>query len=85
MINKTIVLSFLGGLVIGAVGYKFYNENKDTIKSKLKEAGIVPSCGDSGCCGGRNCSADLNLEELMAQKERLEDLIAELQANQPKA
>lgn len=79
--NKTIVLSFAAGLVAGALGYKFISENQDLIKAKMKQAGLVPEGEDNlSAEASAGESADLSVEELMAQKERLEDLIAEYQA-----
>jgi hypothetical protein len=54
------------GLVAGVFGYRAYNENRDKIHHMLPTPQEEPG--------------DLRLEELMKQKERLEDLIAEKQA-----
>ena len=77
-LNKTIIFSALAGVVVGAIGYKIYNENQDVIKSKLKDAGMVPP---NEAANDENANGDeITLEELMSQKEHLEDLIAEYQA-----
>lgn len=77
-LNKTVIFSALAGVVVGAIGYKIYNENQDVIKSKLNDAGIVPP---TDATNDENVnSAEITLEELMSQKEHLEDLIAEYQA-----
>lgn len=54
------------GLVAGVFGYRAYTENKDKLH------GLLPAPQEE--------PGDLQLEELMKQKERLEDLIAERQA-----
>ncbi|MEG6513689.1 hypothetical protein V6C32_17490 [Desulforamulus ruminis] len=53
------------GLVAGILGYKTYTENKE------KFSNLVPAPKEE--------AGDIQLEELMKQKERLEDLIAEKQ------
>lgn len=53
------------GLVAGVLGYKTFSENRDKFNNLVQ----VP----------REDSGDIQLEELMKQKERLEDLIAEKQ------
>ena len=79
MFSRNIVLGFLAGAVVGAVGYKLFNENRDTIEAKLRELKL-PGLGDGEADAGEEASEELTLEELMAQKERLEDLIAEYNA-----
>lgn len=80
-INRTIVLSVAAGIVVGALGYKFYDKNKQCIDAKLKSLGIANAGCDDGKC---DCtpSSSLSVEELEAQKERLEDLIAEVKQSQ---
>lgn len=79
-INRTIVLSVAAGIVVGALGYKFYDKNKQCIDAKLKSLGITNAGCDDGKCE-YNPSTNLSVEELEAQKERLDDLIAELKQN----
>lgn len=68
MLNmKEFWVGFLAGAVTGVVGYRLYEENGSQLQ-KL----IAPACGQAVTEGGNP-----SLEELVAQKERLEDLIAE--------
>lgn len=87
MFDRKLLLGFAAGLVIGALGFKFYTDHEDEIKDHFKEAGRKLGVG-----GGEEeepaeteqasaaANEDLTLEELMSQKERLDDLIAEYQA-----
>ena len=75
--NRNIVLSFAAGLVVGVLGYKVYQEHKGEIEAKLN--GFSGAAGNDGCAAG-SCEGNVTLEELEAQKERLEDLIAEQKA-----
>ena len=62
---------FLAGLGAAAVGFYAYKKNQDKVDSFLSKQGIkVP--GKSG-----RDSSSMSLEELVGEKERLEDLIAE--------
>lgn len=71
--NKTdFLIGLVAGLAAGAVGYKLFQEHKeqilgsfDSISSKFTKTDDAP----------------LSEEELQAQKEHLEDLIAEQQAS----
>ncbi|MCR5085399.1 MAG: hypothetical protein K6A65_07870 [Succinivibrionaceae bacterium] len=69
--DKTMIFGFAAGLVLGCVGYRIYNENRDRIGSVLGKCGAAEGAAEAG---------DLTLEELESQKERLEDLIAEVKA-----
>lgn len=81
MFDRNILIGFAAGLLAGVVGYKLYSDNKSSIDARLKSIGAGCACPGSEqdeCC---DCSsAELSLEELEAQKERLEDLIAEHKA-----
>ena len=83
MLDKNLLFGFAAGCVLGAVGYKFYNEHKDDIEEKIK--GLknlkVPGSSESKEEKAEESNDEMTLEELEAQKERLEDLIAEMQAN----
>lgn len=71
--NKTdFLIGLVAGLAAGAVGYKLFQDHKeqilgsfDSISSKFTKTDDAP----------------LSEEELQAQKEHLEDLIAEQQAS----
>lgn len=83
MLDKNMLFGFAAGCVLGAVGYKFYNDHKDDIDEKIK--GLKNFKVLNGNEGNEEkvpeSNEEMTLEELEAQKERLEDLIAEMQAN----
>lgn len=71
MLTKTdFWVGVAAGLVAGMFGHKFLTENKDKLNTLL-----LPQQAT------QETSSDLALEELMQQKERLEDLIAEKQSS----
>ncbi|MFC3882493.1 hypothetical protein ACFOU2_02955 [Bacillus songklensis] len=67
--NQDFLLGFISGTVVGAVGYRLYEQNSGQLQRLLQPAQ-----------GFRQQAATQqpSLEELVAQKERLEDLIAEM-------
>ena len=69
-LNQDFLMGFLSGTVVGAVGYRLYEQNGGQLQRLVQPQGTfnqnAPSYGPS-------------IEELVAQKERLEDMIAELQ------
>lgn len=81
MFDRNLLIGFGVGVIAGIVGYKVYTQNKETIEERLKGLGLggVASSGAEGEC---SCASgdEISIEELEAQKERLEDLIAEQQA-----
>ena len=80
--DKNILLGFAAGVVAGCLGAKYYSEHKDEIDAKLK--GIR----DSGLFKKTESAvedAEMTLEELETQKERLEDLIADVKSKQEQA
>ncbi|MGM9928910.1 MAG: hypothetical protein ACI35P_13265 [Bacillus sp. (in: firmicutes)] len=66
--NKDFWVGFASGTVVGAVGYRLYEQNTGQLNNLIQQAPKF------GCKAGH---AEPTLEELVAQKERLEDLIAE--------
>lgn len=82
MIDRNIFIGLAAGIVAGVVGYKIYEQNKESIDSRLKNLGICPQdqSKDTGSCQESSACSFMTLEELEAQKERLEDLIAEQKA-----
>jgi len=67
---------FVVGLGAAAVGYYFYSKNKTQVDQFLKEHGIdMPSSPVVDV-------ASLSLEQLILEKERLEDTIAEREMTQ---
>lgn len=75
--NYKLALGVIAGIAVGVAGAKYYEEHRDEITEKLKGfkgCGLLPKGEDV------KEDAELTLEELESQKERLEDLIADLQA-----
>ncbi len=70
-IRNDHVTGFVVGLGAAAVGFYLYRKNQPQVDAFLRQQGInLPS----------SCGMDpdaLSIEELVAEKERLEDLIAE--------
>ena len=70
-ITSDHVTGFVVGLGVSALGFYLYKKNQTQVNDFLRRQGIqIPGQG------GRNESA-MTLEELVAKKEHLEDLIAE--------
>ena len=70
-INSNHVVGFAAGIVVSAGGYYLYKKNQSVVDGWLRDQGIrVPN----------RASVDpdaMSLEELVSEKERLEDIIAE--------
>lgn len=67
VLTRDFLIGFLAGAVTGVVGYRVYEQNSGQLQRILRpEVGQVNTDG-----------AEPDLEDLVAQKERLEDLIAE--------
>ena len=81
--DRTTLIGLLAGVVVGALGASYYRKHEDEINAKLRE---FKCCGHFGKSLGETVEqgAELTLEELESQKERLEDLIADLQERQKK-
>ncbi|MHC4399271.1 MAG: hypothetical protein ACYTG0_06305 [Planctomycetota bacterium] len=72
--NSDQVTGFVVGLGVTALGFYLYKKNQPRVDQWLKRQGIpVPPSGTKS-------SASMTLEDLMTEKERLEDLIAEREA-----
>jgi hypothetical protein len=68
----------LTGVAVTTTGFYVYQRNKDQVDAFLRNQGInVPASA------ARNFS-EMKMEELVATKERLEDLIAEMEFAQKK-
>ena len=69
-LNQDFLMGFLSGTVVGAVGYRLYEQNGGQLQRLVQPQGTfsqnVPSYQPS-------------IEDLVSQKERLEDMIAEMQ------
>ncbi|WP_394556019.1 hypothetical protein C1N61_32820 (plasmid) [Priestia aryabhattai] len=72
MINRDFLMGFVSGTVVGAVGYRLYEQNGGQLQRLVQ-----PKQAYSG--QQTISSYQPSMEELQAQKERLEDMIAELQ------
>ncbi|MFJ5623339.1 hypothetical protein ACIQD3_11485 [Peribacillus loiseleuriae] len=69
-LNKDFLMGFLSGTVVGAVGYRLYEQNGGQLQRLVQPQGAL----------NQNASSyQPSVEELVSQKERLEDMIAELQ------
>jgi hypothetical protein len=69
MMNRDFWTGFFTGTVVGAVGYRLVEQNNGQLQRLLQ----MPPMGITGASSG----SEPSLEELVSQKERLEDLIAE--------
>jgi hypothetical protein len=70
-INSNHITGFLVGLGAAGVGFYVYKKNQQKVDSWLRRQGI----NVQGSGGGD--PAGMSLEELVSEKERFEDLIAE--------
>jgi hypothetical protein len=70
-INSNHVSGFIVGIGVAAVGFYVYKMNQAQVDEWLRRQGInFPEVADKD-------AAAMTLEELVTEKERLEDLIAE--------
>jgi len=69
--NKDFLMGFLSGTVVGAVGYRLYEQNGGQLQRLVQPQGLGFNQTPS--------SYQPSVEELVSQKERLEDMIAEMQ------
>jgi hypothetical protein len=70
-ITRDHVMGFLGGLGVSALGFYLYKKNQSKVDEFLRSQGIeIPGSQvtDPGL---------MTLEELVREKERMEDIIAE--------
>ena len=73
-INSDHTMGFVVGLGAAALGFYLYKKNQPSVDAWLRQQGIqVPQTAAKD-------EAGMSLEELMTQKEHLEDLIAEREA-----
>ncbi|MGD2089031.1 MAG: hypothetical protein PVH61_22830 [Candidatus Aminicenantes bacterium] len=70
-INADHITGFIVGAGTAALGYYLYKKNQDKIDAFLRQYGIDVKSGSEKDWAG------LSMEELVAEKERMEDLIAE--------
>lgn len=76
-INSSHLVGFAVGLGTAAAGIYLYKKNQPQIDAWLRQQGINLPLGDS-----RDRSA-MSLEELVLEKEHIEDLIAEREMASP--
>jgi len=70
-INSNHVTGFVIGLGVAAVGFYAYKKNQAAVDDWLRRQGVqVPAAGTQDATA-------MTLEELVTEKERLEDIIAE--------
>lgn len=81
MLDRNILFGFLAGVIAGVVGAKIYSNNKEEINNKIKSFKDLAAVNHATATEEAETegSDEATLEELEAQKERLEDLIAEKQ------
>ena len=70
-INSQHITGFVIGLGAAAAGFYFYKKNQKQVDEWLRKQGIELPTATGGDDGNRS------LEDLVHEKERLEDLIAE--------
>lgn len=70
-INSDHITGFAVGVGVSAVGFYMYKKNQSRVDEWLRAQGI-----QVGGSASREVSS-MSLEELVAEKERLEDVIAE--------
>ncbi|HLQ39722.1 MAG TPA: hypothetical protein VK118_02015 [Tetragenococcus sp.] len=70
--DRDFFAGFVSGAIVGATGYKLYEENTGDLQRLVKRTGA-----SVGTQAKPALSSDPSLEELIMQKENLEDLIAE--------
>lgn len=78
-ITRTTVIGFLAGVAAGALGARYYRQHETEINARLHSLRSGGILGGASQESGKE-DAELTLEELESQKERLEDLIADIQS-----
>ncbi|MCG8573085.1 MAG: hypothetical protein MJB14_23375 [Spirochaetes bacterium] len=79
-ITQQHITGFLLGAGTAAVSYYVYKKNQDTIHNFLENQGIhLPRLG------AEDNKGNLSLEDLVLEKEKIEDLIAEKELEMKKA
>jgi hypothetical protein len=94
-ITNDHMVGFAAGVAVTALAFYWYDQNRDRVDEFMNAQGIgvgqrgapwgqAPQYASPPTAGG-TAGETPTLEELMAQKERLEDMIAELLAAQQQA
>ena len=83
LLDKNFLIGVGLGIAAGAVGYKLYNEHRQTILESLDNLKnrMCPGAGSEVAVTEQQ-TTEIDLSELEKQKEHLEDLIAEQQMKQ---
>ena len=83
LLDKNFLIGVGLGIAAGAVGYKLYNEHRQTILESLDNLKnrMCPGVGSEVAVTEQQ-TTEIDLAELEKQKEHLEDLIAEQQMKQ---
>ena len=83
LLDKNFLIGAGLGIAAGAVGYKLYNEHRQTILESLDNLKnrMCPGAGSEVAVTEQQ-TTEIDLAELEKQKEHLEDLIAEQQMKQ---
>lgn len=78
VLNKDFMMGFVSGTVVGAVGYRLYEQNQGQLSQLIQNPGIPSMNSLPSLSTNQN---EVTMEDLIAQKERLEDYIAEKKVN----
>ena len=83
LLDKNFLIGVGLGIAAGAVGYKLYNEHRQSILESLDNLKnrMCPGAGSEVAVTEQQ-TTEIDLAELEKQKEHLEDLIAEQQMKQ---
>lgn len=79
--NQDFLSGFISGTVVGAVGYRLYEQNSGQLSQLVQSSSsnMLPQKAEY-----LGTSHEPTIEELVAQRERLDDLIAEKEPQNPK-
>jgi hypothetical protein len=72
--NQDFIMGFISGTVVGAVGYRLYEQNGAQLNRLVQESPLNMIPQNTLRLG---TGYEPTIEELVAQKEKLDDLIAE--------
>ncbi|MBN8211148.1 hypothetical protein JI666_20730 [Bacillus sp. NTK071] len=78
VMNKDFLMGFVSGTVVGAVGYRIYEQNQGQLSQLIQNP---VSNGMQSLQQAFPQKQELTVEDLILQKERLEDMIAEKKVN----
>lgn len=78
VLNKDFMMGFVSGTVVGAVGYRLYEQNQGQLSQLIQNPGVQSMNSRPSLSTNEN---EVTMEDLIAQKERPEDYIAEKKVN----